>query len=58
MNRKPPPRPTLEDFQREIERTRVQIREVEQPARRRPHLPSLPRDREQDEAPPPAPTVH
>ncbi|HKU89702.1 MAG TPA: hypothetical protein VJP84_07900 [Steroidobacteraceae bacterium] len=57
MSHKQPKRPTLEDLHREFERTRVQIREVEQPARR-PHLPSFPLDREPGEAPPPGPTVH
>jgi hypothetical protein len=57
MSHKQPKRPTLEDLHREFERTRVQIREVEQPVRR-PHLPSFPLDREPGEAPPPGPTVH
>ena len=50
-------RPTIEDLQREFERTRVQIREVEQPSRRR--HPPLPRhDREPEPKPPLAPTLH
>ena len=57
MNPKLPKRPTLEDLHREFERTRVQIREVEQPVRR-PHLPSIPRDFEPDENPVTTPTVH
>jgi hypothetical protein len=50
-------RPTIEDLQREMERTRVQIREVEHPARRQ-HPPRPPRDIEPAETPPAAPTLH
>jgi hypothetical protein len=57
MKDKSPRRPTIEDLQREIERTRVQIREVERPTTRR-HPPRPPRDIEPDQEPPTAPTLH
>jgi hypothetical protein len=49
--------PTFEDLQRELERTRVQIREVEHPPRHR-HPPPSPRDIEPGQTPPTAPTLH
>jgi len=57
MKDKKPQRPTIEDLQREIERTRVQIRESEPPARRR-HPPVPAFDREPETTTPPAPTLH
>ena len=57
MKDRTPRRPTIEDMQRELERTRVQIREVELPARRR-HPPLPVRDREPEEKAPPGPTLH
>jgi hypothetical protein len=57
MKDKTPRRPTIEDLQHELERTRVQIREVEHPARRR-HPPLPLNEREPAEKAPPGPTVH
>jgi len=57
MKDRKPQRPTIEDLQREIERTRVQIRESEPPARRR-HPPVPAFDREPETTTPPAPTLH
>ena len=57
MAHKPPRRPTPEDMQREFERTRVQIREVEESVQRRtPRLPPL--EVEPGDAPPAPPTLH
>ena len=57
MAHKPPRRPTPEDMQREFERTRVQIRDVEESVQRRtPRLPPL--EVEPGDAPPAPPTLH